>query len=293
MLAMAAALAAAAAAVAQSAPPGELAQKVEQFVRTLFALGPEFAVRAGAPAASPVEGFQQVPVTIIVGEQVNELLFYVSRDGRHIFRGELYELGADPFAAVRRRITLGHAPAKGPADARVVVVEYSDFQCPSCRALHNALRQIVPRYPQVRFVFKDFPLEQIHPWAMTAHIAGRCAFQQSAEAFWRVHGLIFDQQDRITPANAWQTMLDFAGQAGLDTSAFRACMASDAARQAVAASVTEGQELRIANTPTVFVNGRRIVGGDPNLIVQYIEYELTAVGQPARRAQPDTPRRQP
>jgi protein-disulfide isomerase len=278
-------------AAAARASDAELQQKVEQFVRNLFALGPAFEVKAGAPAAAPAEGFLQVPVEVIAGGQVNELVFYVSRDGRHIFRGDLYELGADPFAAVRGRISLESAPSKGPADARVVVVEYSDFECPSCRMLHNALRHIVPRYPQVRFVFKDFPLEQIHPWAMTAATAGRCAFEQSSEAFWKLHGLIFDNQEAITPANASDTMVDYARRSDLDMDAFRACLAADRARAAVVASLAEGLALRIANTPTVFVNGRRIVGGDPNLIVQYIEYELSApAGQPAARPQPGTPR---
>jgi protein-disulfide isomerase len=296
-----ASLAVVAAAMPQSNGAGELEQKVERFVRRLFALGPSFEVRAGAPAPSPVEGFQQVPVEVVAGGQVNELVFYVSRDGRHIFRGELFELAADPFAATRDRLSLAGAPSKGPADARVVVVEFSDFECPTCRMLHNALRQIVARYPQVRFVFKDYPLEQIHPWAMTAHIAGRCALAQSNDAFWKLHDLIYDNQESITPASAWQTMLDYAGRAGLDAAAFRACMTSEPPKQAVAASVAEGQELRVANTPTVFVNGRRIVGGDPNLIVQYIEYELAAAGQPtgqssgapAGRTQPGTSRPQP
>lgn len=280
-LAVAAVLAIAAAAQAQSDGAGELQQQVERFVRRLFALGPSFEVRAGAPAPSPVEGFQQVPVEVVAAGQVNELVFYVSRDGRHIFRGELFELAADPFAATRDRISLEGAPSKGPADARVVVVEFSDFECPSCRMLHNALRQIVVRYPHVRFVFKDYPLEQIHPWAMTAHLAGRCALAQSNDGFWKLHDLIYDSQESITPANAWQTMLDYAGRAGLDAAALRSCMTSDPPKLAVAASVAEGQALRVANTPTVFVNGRRIVGGDPNLIVQYIEYELSVAAQPS------------
>lgn len=290
VFAIAVVLAVAAAAMPQVNGAGELERQVERFVRRLFALGPSFQVRAGAPSPAPVEGFLEVPVEIVAGGQVNDLVFYVSRDGRHIFRGELFELAADPFAATRDRIRLDGAPSKGPADARVVVVEFADFECPSCRMLHNALRQIVPRYPQVRFVFKDYPLEQIHPWALTAHTAGRCALAQSSDGFWKLHDLIYDNQEAITPSNVWQTMLDFAGRAGLDVALLRACMTSEAPKQALAASVAEGQALRVANTPTVFVNGRRIVGGDPNLIVQYIEYELAAAGQPAGRSQPGAPR---
>jgi protein-disulfide isomerase len=154
------------------------------------------------------------------------------------------------------------------------VVEYSDFQCPSCRQLYQTLRTIVPNYPRVRFVFKDFPLTQVHPWAMIAAIAGRCAYEQNHEAFWKLHDSIFDNQQVISPENVRQKMVDLAGQAGLDTNVFTACMASPRANQAVMENVKEGQALKVANTPTVFVNGRRIIGGDRGLLEQYIQYEL-------------------
>ncbi len=121
-----------------------------------------------------------------------------------MLRGDLQDMSADPLAAARSLIHLANNPSKSPTDARVTVVEYSDFQCPSCRQLHQTLRTIVPAYPQVRFVFKDFPLVQIHPWAMTAAIAGRCAYQESPEAFWKLHDTVFDNQDAISPDSAWQ-----------------------------------------------------------------------------------------
>ena len=74
-------------------------------------------------------------------------------------------------------------------------MEYSDFQCPVCRSLHDALRGLLPNYPQVKVVFKDFPLETLHPWARTAALAGRCAYQQDAKAFWKLYDLIYDNQD--------------------------------------------------------------------------------------------------
>jgi protein-disulfide isomerase len=153
-------------------------------------------------------------------------------------------------------------------------VEYSDFQCPVCRSLHDALRGLLPNYPQVKVVFKDFPLETLHPWARTAALAGRCAYQQDAKAFWKVYDLIYDNQELISAANAYDKMLDFAGQAGLNQDAFKACMTSPQAAQAIDASVANGNLLEVHSTPTVFVNGRRIVGADPHAIQQYIEYEI-------------------
>jgi protein-disulfide isomerase len=217
-----------------------------------------------------------VNVEVTTGGQSESGVVFISHDGRYLLRGELFDTSVDPFAPSRSQMRLDANPSKGPADARVTVVEYSDFQCPHCRELHQTLRVIHPLYPQVRFVFKDFPLTQIHPWAMTAAVAGRCAFEQNADAFWAVHDAIFDNQDSIKPEDAWQKMIEFSTQAGLQPDAFRVCMTSPEAKEAVQRNIEEAKALKVANTPTVFVNGRRVVGGDRGLLEQYINYELAA-----------------
>jgi len=168
------------------------------------------------------------------------------------------------------------APSLGDPKAAVTLVEYSDFECPVCRNLHDVLRDnILPKYTgKVRVVFKDFPIEQLHPWARTAAIAGRCAYQQNPETFWKTYDLIYNNQEIISAANAWTKMLDYAGQSGMEADTFKACMASPEAGEAVNASRANGQLLDVNSTPTVFVNGRRIVGADAHLLEQYINYEL-------------------
>jgi protein-disulfide isomerase len=276
---------------AAQAPAGtaELQRKVEQYIRHLYGLGPSITVKASAPTESPAPGFLEVTVDISQGSQSESAVFYVSRDAKHLLTGEIHDLSADPFAAVRRQIKLDGYPSLGPANARVTLVAYSDFQCPHCRELAGQLKPLLAQYPQVRFVFKDLPLVQIHPWAMTAATAARCAYLQKPEAFWTLHDLIFENQENIRPDTAWQRMLEFATQAGLDLAAYRACMASPETKQAIEASDEEARALRIANTPTVFVNGRRIVGGEPNLVRRFIAYELAAAPQ----AQPGQRRPQP
>src|SRR4029077_2344368 len=115
---------------------------------------------------------------------------------------------------------------------------------------------------KIRVVFKDFPIEQIHPWARTAAIAGHCAYQQDPKAFWKMYDFIYDNQELISAANAWTKMADSAGQTGLDPGASKSCMASPDAGAAVNASRANGQKLEVNSTPTVFVNGRRLVGAD-------------------------------
>jgi protein-disulfide isomerase len=163
----------------------------------------------------------------------------------------------------------------GDKNAPVTIVEYSDFQCPVCKNLHDVLRGILPNYTgKVRVVFKDFPIEQLHPWARTAAIAGRCAYQQEPKSFWKMYDLVYDNQEVISTANAWTKMTDYANQSGLNADAFKSCMASPEPNAAVDASRENGQKLDVNSTPTVFVNGRRMVGSDQRLLEQYINYEL-------------------
>jgi len=247
---------------------------VEAYLRNLYAFGPETTVKVSAPKDIGIEGLQEVDVEVKVGENQQTGKVYVTKDGRYMFRGELSDLSKDPAADARAQLQTSNSPSLGPADAPVTLVEFSDFECPICRSLHDSLRQLLPNYPQIRVVFKDFPLEQIHPWARTAALAGRCAYQQDPKAFWKMYDLIYDNQDVISAENAWGEMTDFAGQSGLNADTFKACMASPEAGAAIDASRANGVQLEVNSTPTIFVNGRRLVGADPHLLEQYIKYEL-------------------
>ena len=133
---------------------------------------------------------------------------------------------------------------------------------------------MLANYPQVHLVFKDFPLEQ-HPWARTAAIAGRCAYNQDPKAFWKLYDLIYDNQDVISAENAYVKLTDYASQLSLNPDTFKACLASPEAAAAVDASRANGQALEVSSTPTIFINGRRIIGADPHLIEQNMKYELS------------------
>jgi protein-disulfide isomerase len=247
---------------------------VEAYLRNLYAFGSDSIVKVAVPKDIGVEGLQEVDIAVKVGENEQTGKVYVTKDGKFMFRGELSELAKDPLAEARAQLQTKDAPSLGPANAPVTLVEFSDFECPVCRGLHDALRGLLPNYPQVRVVFKDFPLEQIHPWARTAALAGRCAYQQSPAAFWKMYDLIYDGQELISAENAWGKMTDFAAQSGLNADAFKACMASPEAGAAVDASRANGIQLEVGSTPTTFVNGRRVVGADARTLEQYIRYEL-------------------
>ena len=258
-----------------TAAPTPTQKTIEAYLRHLYAFGSDVPVSVGPTKETAVEGLLETTINVSIGEHKESVKFYVSKDGKYLFRGDMSDMTKDPLAEARAQIQMKDAPSLGDAKAAVTLVEYSDFECPVCRGLHDVMRGLLPNYAgKVRVVFKDFPLEQIHPWARTAAIAGRCAYQQNPAAFWKMYDLIYDNQELISAGNAWTKMMDYAAQSRLDTDAFKTCMASPEAGEAVNASRANGQLLEVSSTPTVFVNGRRMVGADEHLLQQYINYEL-------------------
>jgi protein-disulfide isomerase len=207
-----------------------------------------------------------------MGGQSDTAVVYVSKTGNFLIRGELTDMSVDPFADIKSKLHVGNSPSMGPEDAKITLIEFADFECPSCRQLDLVLRDLLPRHPEVRLVFKHYPLTDIHPWAMTAAIATQCAFEQSPSAFWKMHDAIFDAQDVISPSNVWDKMLDLATQEGLNPEVYRACMINPETASQVKSTIDEGHALAITATPTTFVNGRRVVGPDKPLIEQYISF---------------------
>jgi protein-disulfide isomerase len=250
-------------------------KKVEDFLRRYFALGPEVGVTVGTAKELNGSGILEVPITVKPPEgQAEEVKMFMSKDGRYLVRGEITDLTTDPLAETAKKIDLTGAAVYGDSQAQITLVEFSDFECPVCRALHDALRGMLPNYPQVKVVFKDFPIESVHPWARQAALAGRCALAQDPKAFWKMYDLIYDNQELVSAANAWDKMLEFAGRAGLNQDAFKACMTSPEATAQVDASLKNGALLDVHSTPTVFVNGRRVIGADAQTIRQYLDYEV-------------------
>lgn len=251
-----------------------LQKSVAAYLRHLYALGSDVELVVSAPKESEVPGLLETTVDVKDGENTQSAKFYVSKDGKYLIRGEISDLSKDPLAETVAQIQMKDAPSIGDPKAPVTLVEFSDFECPVCRSLHDVLRGLLPKYPQVRMVFKDYPIEILHPWARTAALAGHCAHEQDPSAFWKLYDAIYDHQDIISASNAWMKMTEYAGQAGLNPDAFRSCLASPEAAAAVDASRANGQQLDVNSTPTVFINGRRMVGADARTLEQYIQYEL-------------------
>jgi protein-disulfide isomerase len=254
-----------------------LQKRVESYLRNVYAWGTGINVKAGPLTPAPAGDLYQTTVMVSAEDGQggsDSAIVFVSKDGRYVFRGELDDMNVDPYVEVKSKLHIEGAASKGPADASVVVVEFGDFECPVCRQLEQVLRAVLPQYPQIRFVFKDFPLESVHPWAMTAAIAGHCALQQSPDVFWKLHDAIYDNQEAISPENAIEKLVDLATTAGANPDNLKACMADPKSTDAVRASQQDGGNVEVTSTPTVFVDGRKFVGPNPNLLQQFIDYDL-------------------
>ncbi len=258
----------------------QLLKATEAFVRNLYAWGPDYKVNVGPLSPSPAPEYYKVPIQVTYNGQADNGEVYVSKDGKTVLRGDMFSLHGDPYAQVRAHLNIAGNPSIGPENAPVTLVEFADFECPHCKEFNDDFEAIRAKYPQVRLVYKDFPLVDIHPWAETAAVAGRCAFMQSPAAFWKMHDAIFKNQDNITPDNAWDEFNSFAKDEGLDGDAFKSCLSSPEAAKAVEANRADAITLGVSSTPTVYVNGRPVVGGDPATVEQYIEYELNSKPKP-------------
>ena len=251
----------------------EIQKSVETYLRNLYAFGSDTQVTVGPPKETNIPSLLETTIDVKIGDNVESVKFYVSKDGKYLVRGELSDMTKDPLADNRAKLQIKDAPSMGDLNGPITMVEFSDFECPVCRSLHDVLQGLLITYPQVHLVFKDFPLEQ-HPWARLAAISGRCAYNQDPKAFWKLYDLIYDNQEIISAENAYNKFNDYASQTGLNGETFKPCLSSPEAAAAVDASRANGLALEVSSTPTIFINGRRIVGADPHLIEQNIKYEL-------------------
>jgi protein-disulfide isomerase len=151
-------------------------------------------------------------------------------------------------------------PFRGPAGAAVVITEFSDFQCPSCRAVEPTLKEVLAAYPtQVKLVYVNYPLP-MHQFAEKAAVAALCADEQGK--FWDYHDRLFEHQPDWTAGGDVRPIFDgYAGELALDHTRFDACVADGRMLPSLRADIARGAALKIEGTPTLYVNERRVPVG--------------------------------
>ena len=155
-------------------------------------------------------------------------------------------------------------PVKGNPDAQVVIVEFSDFQCPFCeRFAEQTLPELKEKYidtGKVKLIYRDFPLSSIHPEAQKAAEATECADDQGK--FWAYHDILFEKRSEWSGVGAAK-FKEYAVDLGLDTHAFDECLDSDKYKDEVLDDLNAGQAVGVTGTPTFFINGQKLVGAQP------------------------------
>jgi protein-disulfide isomerase len=174
-------------------------------------------------------------------------------------------------------VTEGH-PSHGPADAPITIVEFSDFECPYCRAMLGTIKNVQETYGEkVRLVYRQFPLNSIHPNAQRAAEASLCADEQGK--FWEMHDLMFEDQSGLSV----EALAMKAESLELDGTAFQTCLSSNKYAEQVKQDVMAGTVVGVTGTPAVFINGRPLVGNVPyDDVAQIIDDELKLLPTPTQ-----------
>jgi protein-disulfide isomerase len=179
---------------------------------------------------------------------------------------------AEPTSIPRYDIPLDDDPRLGPDDAEILIVEFSDFECPYCKKFHNEVfHQLMEAFPdQIQFVYRDFPLTSIHPNAFSAAEAANCAAEQG-DFYWDYHDLLF--------AGAYglgrEAYVAYATQLDINIEDFEACLDEGRYQDEVQADYDFASQFGISSTPTFFINGLPVIGAQPlEIFTQIIEREL-------------------
>jgi protein-disulfide isomerase len=237
---------------------------LEAYLRHMEMWIPQVTVQIDDPKPAPyLKGFDEVVVHLSYNGNGKDERYYVSFDGTSLVKGDTYDLTKNPFQANLDKIKTDNQPSyNGDAKAPVTMAIFGDFQCPYCKAEAEIVRKnVATAFPgKVRVVFKDFPLESIHPWARAASDAGRCVYKQSGDAFWNFHDWIYTEQQEIQPNTLSDKILDWAGKNKVDAAALKTCMDAKTTDADVAANIAEGKALGINATPTSYINGRKLEG---------------------------------
>ncbi|HEV2397820.1 MAG TPA: thioredoxin domain-containing protein [Candidatus Sulfotelmatobacter sp.] len=285
--------------VAQSTPP-DLARKIEHQVRSFYNLPAEVKVTVGSIAPSnDVPGFDSVGVKLNGDGKEKDYTFLISKDRNTLLRVTKFDLSKDAYSELMSKIDVKGRPTRGAKDAKVVVVNFDDFECPFCSRMHETLfPELLKEYgDRVTFIYKDYPLTEIHPWAVHAAVDAGCLADQNGDAYWDFADYIHANKQQVdqekTPSSRFEAVDKIALTQGqkhnLDNTKLQACIKAQN-DDAVRASMKEAESLGVNATPTLFINGQKIDGAVPISEVRAaLDTALRDAGQPVPEHVPAAP----
>jgi protein-disulfide isomerase len=245
----------------------EITHRITTEIRSRYNVPPQVTIAVAEPKASTMPGYDEVVVSFTGGTNTTHHDFLISTDRKTLAHLEKIDISQDLMS----KIDVKGRPVKGNPNAKVTVINFDDFQCPFCSRLHSTLfADVFKDYAdRIKVIYKDYPLIEIHPWAMHAAIDGNCLGEQNSPAYWDFADYIHANQKQMagkSRADAFQNIDNLAKEQAqkhqLDAGKLQACMQKQD-ETGVRASMAEGDKLGVDSTPTLFINGERFTGAVP------------------------------
>ena len=254
-----------------SASP-DIVKLVERQVRATYAVPPDVKVTIGPLRPSEFPNYEALTVTFDNSSKKQDYEFLLAKDRKTLLRMTRIDLTKDPYAEVMKKIDVSGRPTRGAKDAKVVAVNFDDFECPFCSRMHAALfPTLLKEYgDKVLFIYKDYPLDEIHPWAIHAAVNANCLAAQNNDAYWDFADYVHSNQKEINEAKglgaqtaALDKLTTLQGQKhSLDAAKLQACVKAQDDK-AVRTSQSEGDKIGVSATPVMFINGQKVDGAVP------------------------------
>jgi protein-disulfide isomerase len=234
---------------------------VESFLHALWGYDPNRIWRVEGILKTASPGVSKVIVYVSekgsANARVQNTSFFVMPDGKHAIADAMLDFGATPYAARRKMLQdRADGPAQGAASKELLLVEFSDLQCPHCKEAEETMAKLVKDFPAARIVHQPFPLVGIHPAAFQAAAEGLCVAKASNEAYFKYEAAVYATQEALTPEGTAKTLADAVTKAGQDPAAVASCAATQPIKDSLAASIKLAEDAGIDQTPTIAINGR-------------------------------------
>ena len=259
-----------AASSAKSPTPPDFVKSVERQVRSHYSLPPDVKVLLGPLHSSDFPNYDAMTITFAGPTKKQDFEFLLSKDHKTLMRVSRFDLTADPYADTMKKIDVKGRPTRGNKEAKVIVVNYDDFECPFCSRMHSTIFPgIFKEYgDRVLFIYKDYPLEEIHPWAVHAAVDANCLNAQNNDAYWDYADFLHANPRAVSGEKGHEgaeldKLATLQGQKHkLDDAKLQACLKAQDDK-AVRASLSEGETVGVDATPTMFINGQKLDGAVP------------------------------
>jgi len=244
--------------------PPDVAHRIQIEIRSRYNVPAQINLTLADPKPSDIPGYDLVVVTFSGGTHNTTHDFLISKDRKTMAHMEKIDISQDLMS----KINVKGRAVRGNASAKVTIVNFDDFQCPFCSRMHSTLfPNILQAYgDRVKIIYKDYPLVEIHPWAMHAAVDGNCLAEQNNEAYWDFADFVHTNQKDVAGKSRAEAFLnlDKATQAQvekhkLDQPKLLACVQKQD-ESAVRAAMAEADALGVDSTPTLFINGEKLNG---------------------------------